>query len=341
VPEMGRLGFLGPGTSEEYGGAGFGGVACGIVAQELEWVDSGIRSFASVQGSLVMQPIEEWGSEDQKAEWLPRLAAGRAVGCFGLTEPDFGSNPAGMRTHCQKDGSDWLLSGQKMWITNGSFADVALVWAKDEAGAVHGFLVDTTLDGFQAPVQGKKWSLRCSETSELLLDQVRVPDAARLPLVQSMKGPLSCLTQARYGIAWGAIGAAKACYEEALSYSISRKIFERPLASFQLTQEKLADMAARITQAQLLCWRLGRLKEQGTWTPEQVSLAKRQNVRMALDIARSARTLLAANGITLEYHSGRHACNLETVLTYEGTEEIHTLILGQALTGIQAFQPEA
>ncbi len=338
IPEMGQLGLLGPAIPEEYGGAGLGSVAYGLICQEIEGADSGVRSFVSVQGSLVMFPIYTFGSAEQKQEWLPRLARGEAIGCFGLTEPDFGSDPSGMRARCRRRGENWVLEGRKMWITNGSVADVAVVWAKDEEGQVHGFLVEKDRPGFSAPEQKHKWSLRCSVTSELVLDEVQVPDSNRLPGAEGLKAAMRCLTEARYGIAWGAVGAAQSCFQEARRYTLERQIFDRPLAGYQLTQEKLAGMASGITKGQLLAWRLGRLKEEGKLAPPQVSLAKRDNVRMALDVARSARTLLGANGITLEYHSGRHACNLETVLTYEGTEEIHTLILGQAVTGLPAFR---
>jgi len=338
IPEMGKMGLLGPAIPEEYGGAGLNSVAYGLICQEIERVDSGLRSFASVQGSLVMYPIFEFGSEEQKKEYLPRLATGEIIGCFGLTEPDFGSDPGGMRSRCRRDGSDWILDGRKMWITNGTVSDIAIVWAKDDDGVVQGFIVDSHSDGFSAPEQKHKWSLRCSVTSELVLEGVRVPEANRLPNARGLKSPLMCLTQARYGIAWGGVGAAQACLSEAVSYTKQRMIFEKPLAGYQLTQAKIADMASEITKAQLLAWRLGRMKDAGTMRPDQVSLAKRNNVKMALDIAREARTLLGANGITLEYHSGRHACNLETVLTYEGTHEIHTLILGHAVTGIPAYK---
>ena len=338
IPEMGSLGLLGPAIPEEYGGAGLNSVAYGLICQEIERVDSGLRSFASVQGSLVMYPILTFGSEAQKKEYLPRLATGEIIGCFGLTEPDFGSDPGGMRSRCKRDGSDWILDGRKMWITNGTVSDIAIVWAKDEDGVVQGFIVDSHSEGFSAPEQKHKWSLRCSVTSELVLEGVRVPEANRLPNASGLKSPLMCLTQARYGIAWGGVGAAQACLFEALSYTKQRLIFDKPLAGYQLTQQKIAEMASEITKAQLLAWRLGRMKDEGTMRPDQVSLAKRNNVKMALDIAREARTLLGANGITLEYHSGRHACNLETVLTYEGTHEIHTLILGHAVTGIPAYK---
>ena len=338
VGEMGDLGVLGPTVPAEYGGAGLGSTAYGLICQELERGDSGIRSFASVQGSLVMYPIHAFGSDEQKRNWLPRLAAGSVVGCFGLTEPDFGSNPAGMRSRARRSGPEWVLDGRKMWITNGSQAHVAVVWAKDDDGKVHGFLVETDRPGFQAPETKGKWSFRCSVTSELLLDGVRVPESNRLPEARGLKAALSCLSQARYGIAWGVLGAAQACLDEVLRYTASRKVFDRPLSGYQLSQAKLADMATEITKGQLLAWRLGQLKEAGEATPQQISMAKRNNVAIALEVARSCRTLLGANGITLEYHTGRHLCNLETVLTYEGTHEIHTLILGEELTGEAAYR---
>jgi len=338
IPELGELGLLGPSIPEEYGGGGLNSVMYGLVCQEIERVDSGIRSFTSVQGSLVMYPIYEFGSEEQKKEYLPQLASGEYIGCFGLTEPDFGSDPSGMRSRCKRDGDDWILNGRKMWITNGTVSDISIVWARDEDNIVQGFIVPNDSEGFSAPEQKHKWSLRCSVTSELVLDDVRVSEAQRLPHTSNLKSPLMCLTQARYGIAWGALGAAQACLFEAVDYTQQRQIYNRPLASFQLTQQKIAEMATEITKAQLLVLRLGRMKDEGKMTPQQVSMAKRNNVKTALDIARDARTLLGANGITLEYHSGRHACNLETVLTYEGTHEIHTLIIGQAVTGCAAYK---
>ena len=338
IPELGELGLMGITTPEEYGGGGMSSVVYGLVCQEIERCDSGIRSSMSVQSSLVMYPILEFGSEEQKREWLPKLASGEVIGCFGLTEPDFGSNPGGMRTRCRRDGDDWILHGQKMWITNGTGCGLAIVWAKDDDGVVQGFLVEGDRKGFSAPEQKHKWSLRCSVTSELVLDEVRVPDSNRMPNTEGLKSALMCLTQARYGIAWGAVGAAQACFDEARRYSQEREIYDKPLAGFQLTQHKLAEMATEITKGQLLAWRLGRMKDDGTMRPVQVSLAKRNNVAMALDVARSARTLLGANGITLEFQSGRHACNLESVLTYEGSHEIHTLILGHEVTGVPAYQ---
>ncbi|HJM38676.1 MAG TPA: acyl-CoA dehydrogenase family protein [Planctomycetota bacterium] len=337
IKEMGELGLLGPSVAEEYGGAGMSAIQYGIICQEIERVDSGLRSFNSVQGSLVMYPVEAFGSEEQKKEWLPKLASGDAVGCFGLTEPDFGSDPAGMRTRCRRDGDDWILDGQKMWITNGSMADMAIVWAKDDEGIVQGFIVETEREGFSAPEQKHKWSLRCSVTSELVMEGVRVPEVNRLPNTSHMKSPLSCLTQARYGIAWGAVGAMQACFDEALRYTQERKIYDKPLAGFQLTADKLAEIATEITKAQLLAFRLGQMKDAGTMSPKHVSMAKRNNVAKALEIAHTCRTLLGANGITLEYQAGRHMCNLETVLTYEGTHEIHSLILGHALSGVAPY----
>ncbi len=337
IAEMGELGLLGPSVAEEYGGAGMNGIQYGLICQEIERVDSGLRSFNSVQGSLVMYPIEAFGSEEQKHAWLPKLASGEAVGCFGLTEPDFGSDPAGMRTRCRRDGDDWIIDGQKMWITNGSMSDIAIVWGKDDDGVVQGFIVETNSPGFSAPEQKHKWSLRCSVTSELVLEGVRVPDANRLPNTSNMKSPLSCLTQARYGIAWGAVGAMQSCFDEALRYTQERKIYDKPLAGFQLTSDKLAEIATEITKAQLLVWRLGKMKDAGTMKPKHVSMAKRNNVSKALEIAHTCRTMLGANGITLEYQAGRHMCNLETVLTYEGTHEIHSLILGHALSGVAAY----
>jgi len=336
-PEFGEMGLLGPTLPEKYGGLGLNAVQYGLICQEIERVDSGIRSFMSVQGALVMYPIFAFGSEEQKKQWLPQLAKGTKIGCFGLTEPDFGSDPGGMRARCRKVGGEWVLDGQKMWITNGTQADVSIFWAKDEQGVVQGFLVEKERKGFTAPEQKHKWSLRCSVTSELVADAVRVPEANRLPNTQGLKSALSCLTQARYGIAWGAVGAAQDCFAEALGYTLQRQIHGGPLARFQITQTKLADMATEITKGQLLVWRLGRLKDEGKVRPQQVSMAKRNNVHMALEISRECRTLLGANGITLEYRAGRHMCNLETVLTYEGTHEVHGLIIGHDLTGIPAY----
>jgi glutaryl-CoA dehydrogenase len=342
LPEMAELGVFGANLPEEYGCAGLNNVAYGLINQELERGDSGVRSFASVQSSLVMYPIYAFGSEEQKRHWLPRMAKADAVGCFGLTEPDYGSNPSGMITMAQEqpDGT-WVLNGSKMWITNGSTAHVAVVWAKTNGdkgdNSIRGFLVPTDAKGFKARDQQGKLSLRASDTSELVFQDVHLPEDALLPKSGGLKSPLLCLTQARYGISWGAIGAAMACYEEALSYGKNRVMFGRPIAGFQLQQERLADMLTEITKAQLVSLHLGRLKDAGTYTPQQVSLAKRNNVSMATDIAREARRMLGANGILAEYASMRHMANLESVYTYEGTHDIHTLILGQAVSGLNAF----
>jgi glutaryl-CoA dehydrogenase len=333
--ELGGLGLLGM-HLEGYGCAGTNAVSYGLAALELEAGDSGFRSFASVQGSLAMFPIWKYGSEEQKQRWLPRMAAGELIGCFGLTEPDFGSNPAGMRTSARRDGGDWVLNGTKMWITNGGIAGLAVVWARAEEGVL-GFLVPTDTPGFSTRDIDRKLSLRASVTSELILDDCRLPGDAVLPGVRGMRGPLSCLNEARYGIVWGAMGAARACFASALDYATSRVQFDRPIGGFQLTQQKLADMLVELSKGMLLALHLGRLKDHGRLTPEQVSLGKLNNVREALEIARSARTILGANGVTLEYPVIRHANNLESVLTYEGTSEVHTLILGQALTGLDAF----
>jgi glutaryl-CoA dehydrogenase len=336
VPELGKLGVLGMHLTG-YGCAGVGAVAYGVACRELEACDSGLRSAASVQGSLSMYPIWRYGSEEQKAEWLPPMAAGEAIGCFGLTEPDHGSDPGGMRTFARRDGTDWVLSGTKMWITNGSVADIAVVWANTAEG-IRGFLVPRGSAGFTARDIHKKLSLRASITSELVLDEVRLPADAVLPGVTGLKGPLSCLTEARYGIAWGVTGAARTCLESAIEYSRTREQFGKPIGSFQLTQAKLSWMAVDLYRSQLLALHLGRLKEADSVTPVQVSIAKMANVRSAIDIARQARTVLGASGVTLEYPPIRHANNLEAVLTYEGTEEIHTLAVGQALTGISAYR---
>jgi glutaryl-CoA dehydrogenase len=333
--ELGALGLLGM-HLDGYGCAGVNAVSYGLASLELEAGDSGLRSFASVQGSLAMFPIRRYGSEEQKAQWLPRMAAGEVVGCFGLTEPDFGSDPAGMRTSARRDGSDWVLNGTKMWITNGGFADLAVVWARTDDG-VRGFLVPRGTPGFSTRDIERKLSLRASVTSELILDDCRLPADAVLPEVRGMRGPLSCLTEARYGIVWGAMGAARTCFATALDYAGSRVQFGKPLAAFQLTQAKLVDMLLELQKGLLLALHLGRMKDAGTLTPEQVSVGKLNNVREALEIARTARTVLGANGVTLEYPVIRHANNLESVLTYEGTSEIHTLILGEAITGVTAF----
>ncbi len=343
IPQMAELGVFGANLPEEYGCAGLSNVAYGLINQELERGDSGVRSFASVQGSLVMYPIYAFGSEEQKKHWLPKMASGEVIGCFGLTEPDYGSNPSGMITRAkeQADGS-WVVNGAKMWITNGSTAQVAIVWAKtgdlDDDTSIRGFIVPTDTAGFSARDQKGKLSLRASDTSELVLQDVRLPADAVLPKSGGIKSPLMCLTQARYGISWGAIGAAIACYEEALSYAGNRVMFGKPIAGFQIQQERLANMITEIVKAQLLALHLGRLKDEGKVTPQQVSLAKRNNVSIATDIAREARRLLGANGILAEYASMRHMANLESVYTYEGTHDIHTLIIGQAVTGIAAFE---
>ena len=336
MPELGKLGVLGMHLTG-YGCAGTGSIAYGVACRELEACDSGVRSATSVQGSLAMFPIWRYGSEEQKTEWLPRMAAGEAVGCFGLTEPDSGSDPGSMQTSARRDGTDWIVSGTKMWITNGSIADIAVVWA-GTADGIRGFLVPRGTRGFTTRDIHKKLSLRASITSELHLDEVRLPADAVLPGVTGLKGPLSCLTEARFGIAWGVTGAARTCLESAIEYAITREQFGKPIGAFQLTQAKLSWMAADLYRSQLLALHLGRLKEAGSLTPVQVSVAKMTNVRSAIDIARQARTVLGASGVTLEYPPIRHASNLEAVLTYEGTEEIHTLAIGQALTGISAYR---
>jgi glutaryl-CoA dehydrogenase len=336
APELGKLGLLGMHLTG-YGCAGMGPVAYGVTCREMEAADSGLRSLVSVQGSLAMFPIWKYGSEEQKQEWLPRMAAGEAIGCFGLTEPDHGSDPSGMRTNAKQDGGDWVLNGSKMWITNGSIADIAVVWASTSDG-IRGFLVPRAARGFTSRNIHKKLSLRASVTSELHFDDVRLPADAVLPGITGLKGPLSCLSEARFGIVWGVTGAARSCYESAVEYATTREQFGRKIGGFQLTQGKLAWMLADLARAQLLALHLGRLKEAGKITPQQVSLGKMSNVRTAIEIARQARTVLGANGVTLEYPVIRHANNLESVLTYEGTEEIHTLALGQAITGISAYR---
>lgn len=336
IPEIASLGLLGSSLPEEYGCAGLNAVSYGLICQELERGDSGIRSFVSVQSSLCMYPIYAYGTEEQKRQWLPRMAAGEVIGCFGLTEPHGGSDPANMKTHARKDGGDWVINGAKMWITNGNLAQIAIVWAQTEDG-IQGFIVPTDTPGFSAQEIHRKMSLRASVTSALFLDNVRVPEANRLPNVKGLKGPLGCLTQARYGITWGPIGAAIACFTEARDYARERVLFDRPIAATQTVQLKLADMARRITLAQLLSLQLGRLKDAGTMQPTQVSLAKWNNVRMALDIAREARDILGGAGITTEHSPIRHALNLESVITYEGTETVHQLVVGREVTGINAF----
>ena len=334
--ELGSLGVLGMHLTG-YECAGTSATAYGLACMELEAGDSGLRSLVSVQGSLAMFAIWRHGSEEQKQEWLPRMAAGEAIGCFGLTEPDFGSNPAGMRTRARRDGDDWVLTGNKLWITNGSVADVAVVWAQTDDG-VRGFVVPTDSPGFSAPDVKKKLSLRASVTSELVLDDVRLPASAMLPEAQGLSGPLSCLNEARFGIVFGALGAARDCLETAIQYAGDREIFDKPLAAFQITQTKLADMALELGKGMLLALHLGRLKDTGRLRPEQVSLGKLNNVREAIAIARECRTILGAAGVTLEFPVLRHANNLESVLTYEGTSEVHQLVIGQALTGQAAFR---
>jgi glutaryl-CoA dehydrogenase len=336
VPELARLGVFGM-HLRGYSAAGMSNVMYGLACQELERGDSGLRSFVSVQGSLCMFPIHRYGSEEQKQHWLPRMAAGEVIGCFGLTEPEFGSNPAGMATRARRDGKDWILNGTKRWITNGNVADLAVVWARSEQG-IRGFLVEKGTKGFEAREIHHKLSMRASITSELTLDDVRVPAGNELPEAQGLKAPLSCLNEARYGIVWGVLGAAIACYRSALGYSMARVQFDRPIAGYQLTQEKLVNMLTEITKGQLLALQLGRLKDQGTATATQISMAKLNNVREALRIAREARTILGANGISLEYPVMRHMNNLETVLTYEGTSEIHMLAIGEEITGLSAFK---
>lgn len=334
---LAELGAFGPTIPQELGGAGFDYISYGIMMQEIERGDSGIRSTASVQGSLVMYPIFAFGSDEQKKKYLPQLAAGQLMGAFGLTEPDFGSNPAGMQTTIKDEGDFVVLNGSKMWISNAPFADIAIVWAKDEQQEVKGLIVERGMEGFSTPETHNKWSLRASATGELVFTQVRVPKGNILPGVSGMKGPLSCLNQARYGIAWGALGAAMDCYDTALRYALERKQFDRPIAGFQLQQKKLAEMITEITKAQLMVWRLGVLENENRATPAQISMAKRNSVETALNVARDARQILGAMGITGEYSVMRHMMNLESVVTYEGTHDIHLLITGQDITGISAF----
>jgi glutaryl-CoA dehydrogenase len=343
IPEIAGMGLLGATLPEKYGCAGVNPTAYGLAMQELERGDSGLRSFASVQGSLAMWPIYAYGSEEQRTKWLPRMATGEVIGCFGLTEPDFGSNPSGMITRAVKQADGYVLNGAKMWITNGTVAHLAVVWAKlkDEGSGrevIRGFLVEKGTKGFSAPEQKRKHSLRASVTSELIMQDVLVPEANLLPNVSGLKGPLGCLSQARFGIAFGVVGAAMACFHTAAEYSKSRIQFDRPIGGFQLVQARLADMLTEITKAQLLSLQLGRLKERGSVKPEQISLAKRNNCEIALEVARQARDILGANGITAEYPVMRHMCNLESVKTYEGTHNIHTLVLGEAVTGIPAYR---
>ena len=335
--ELAKLGLLGM-HLEGHGLPGASAVAYGLTCMELEAGDAGVRSAVSVQGSLAMFPIWRWGSDEQKERWLPAMHAGEAIGCFGLTEPDAGSDPGAMRTRARRDGSDWILNGAKMWITNGTIADLAIVWARTDDGAVRGFIVEKGMSGFSAPEIHKKLSLRASVTSELVLQDVRVPDENVLPGASTLRGPISCLDEARYGIVWGAVGSGRACFEAALEYAKERIVFGKPIAGYQLTQEKLAEMALELNRASLVALHLGRMKDAGTLRPEQVSLGKMGNVRGALDVARSARTILGANGVTLEYPVIRHVNNLESVLTYEGTHEVHTLVVGSALTGESAFR---
>ncbi|MBK9975146.1 MAG: acyl-CoA dehydrogenase family protein [Planctomycetes bacterium] len=341
IPKLGELGVLGATLPEEYGCAGMNNIAYGLINQELERGDSGVRSFASVQSALVMYPIYAYGSDEQKKKWLPELASARAIGCFGLTEPDFGSNPSGMITRAVKDGKEWVLNGAKMWITNGNMSDVAVVWAKtggsDDPKSIRGFLVEKGMPGYDVREQKRKASLRASNTSELFFTDVRVPEENLLPKAEGLKGPLGCLTQARYGIAWGALGGAMACFDIVKKYAAERIIFGKPLAGHQTTQHKLTKMLTEITKGQLLAWRLGKLKDEGKMNHNQVSMAKMNNVGIALDVARVAREMLGANGISLEYHVIRHMCNLESVKTYEGTNDVHSLAIGQAITGISAF----
>ncbi len=338
VKQLGELGCFGPTIPEKYGGGGLDYISYGLMMQELERGDSGVRSTASVQGSLVMFPIYEYGSEAQRMKYLPKLASGEWLGCFGLTEPDHGSNPAGMLTHYKEDGDSVILNGSKMWISNAPFAQVAVVWAKDENGDVHGIIVERGMEGFSTPETHGKWSLRASATGELVFDNVRVPKENILPNIKGLKGPLGCLSKARYGIAWGSVGAAMDCYDTALRYSKERVQFDRPIGGFQLQQKKLAEMITEITKAQLLNWRLGALMTEGRASAQQVSMAKRNGCAIAVDIARDARQMLGGMGITGEYSIMRHMMNLESVITYEGTHDVHLLITGMDVTGLNAFK---
>ena len=337
IPKLGDLGLLGSSLPVESGGAGVTNIAYGLILHELERGDSGLRSFASVQGALVMYPIHAFGSSEQKVKWLSDLGKGIKIGCFGLTESNFGSNPGGMATTCKRDGNEWIINGSKMWITNGSIADVAIIWAKDEKGVIRGFLLEKGMKGFTSSDIHGKLSLRASITSELSMVDVRVPDSSRLPNIEGLKGPLSCLTQARYGIAWGMLGAAADCYNTALEYAKERKQFSKPIAAYQLTQAKLAEMLTKITEVQLMVYRLGQLKDQGKMTFQQVSMAKRNNCVIARDIARISREILGGNGITIDYSPIRHMANIESVYTYEGTHEMHTLIIGEDATGFPSY----
>ena len=337
ISKLGDLGFMGSSLPEEFGGSGVSNVAYGLILHELERGDSGLRSFASVQGALVMYPIYAYGSNDQKKKWLKLLGSGNKIGCFGLTESNFGSNPGSMLTRCKKDGDNWIINGSKMWITNGSIADIAIVWARDEEGLVRGFILEKGMEGFSASDIHGKLSLRCSITSELSFENVCVPDSSRLPNVEGLKGPLSCLTQARFGISWGMVGAATDCYQVALDYAKERKQFSKPIAAYQLTQSKLANMLTRITEGQLMAYQLAKLKDDERMNFLQVSMAKRNNCMIARDAAKTAREILGGNGITIDYSPIRHMANIESVFTYEGTHEMHTLILGEDITKISAF----
>jgi glutaryl-CoA dehydrogenase len=337
ISKLGDLGFMGSSLPVEFGGSGVSNVAYGLILHELERGDSGLRSFASVQGALVMYPIYAYGSNDQKKKWLKLLGSGNKIGCFGLTESNFGSNPGSMLTRCKKDGDNWIINGSKMWITNGSIADIAIVWARDEEGLVRGFILEKGMEGFSASDIHGKLSLRCSITSELSFENVCVPDSSRLPNVEGLKGPLSCLTQARFGISWGMMGAATDCYQVALNYAKERKQFSKPIAAYQLTQSKLANMLTRITEGQLMAYQLAKLKDDERMNFLQVSMAKRNNCMIARDVAKTAREILGGNGITIDYSPIRHMANIESVFTYEGTHEMHTLILGEDITKIAAF----